>query len=384
MSGSIACFKVCEAISKLRHKYSIKVIMTNSATKFIGNSTIEGLTGNPAYTNTFQDGNALDHISLIREADLVMIAPATANFIAKIANGIGDDLASTTLLAHDFKKKVIIAPAMNTYMWNNPATIDNVNKLKSRQFIFLEPIEGLLACGENGTGKIVNPQDIVDYINHQLRELNHKNILITSGGTQEQIDDVRVLTNKSSGRTGAIIADHLYEQGYNIYYLGSKNGIKPNNKFIKKIDFLSFVELKQKIQDLISTQNFYSIIHSAAVSDFSVIPSVGKLSSEVTPQLNFVKNEKIIDSIRTNSKNKNVVIFGFKLTSQLDTTNQKKAVAKLLNHAPDIDYVIANDIKNISKNNHDFLIFDKLMNQIETGYSKIEMAEKISNILSKK
>lgn len=380
MTGSISCYKVCEVISKLRQRNSVQVVMTKSASKFIGPSTIEALTGLPVLMDTFEPNKSLHHISEVRSADLILIAPATANFISKLAYGIGDDLASTMMLAHDFKKPVVIAPAMNTYMWKNPAITENIEKLKKRDFILLDPVDGTLACGEQGKGKLVSPEVIVDHVNFHLTQKKYKSVLITSGGTQELIDDVRVLTNKSSGKTGAIIADYLFSQGYDITYLGSKHGIKPKNSLIKKILFQSFAELHQTLEKELNSKYYDNIIHSAAVSDFSVKPAKGKLSSNNLPELEFIKNIKLIDSIKKWSKNKNINLVGFKLTAQSSEEDQLKAVKKVLNNSK-ADYVVVNDISQISSGIHPTKIFDNNEKEVAKGNSKEELAQHLLKIL---
>lgn len=380
MTGSISCYKVCEAISKLRQTYSVQVVMTKSATQFVGSATLEALTGLPVLTDTFEPSKALHHISEVRNSDIIVIAPATANFIAKISNGIGDDLASTMMLAHDFKKPVILAPAMNTFMWKNPATRENVEKLKKRDLIILDPVDGTLACGEQGQGKLVHPDVIVDNVVNQLTTKNYKRVLITSGGTQELIDDVRVLTNKSSGQTGAIIADYLFNQGYDVTFLSAKNGKRPKNSLIKQISFQTFSNLKESMEKELSSTFYDFVIHSAAVSDFSVKPAKGKLSSNKVPQLDFVKNIKIIDQLKNWSKNKSVKVVGFKLTAQSSEADQLIAVQKVLTNSK-ADYVVVNDISQIAKDVHPTKIYDQNEKVLLSGNSKHELAKNLSKVL---
>lgn len=386
MTGSISCYKACEAIAKLRNKYTVQVVMTKAATQFVGPMTLEALTGLPVLTETFEQGKALHHISEVRNADLIMVAPATANFVGKMAQGICDDLASTMIAAHDFKKPIIVAPAMNTFMWENPANKENVEKLKKRGFFILEPAEGILACGEEGKGKLVSPDLIADSVVHYLRPFMNKKILISSGGTQELIDDVRVLTNKSSGRTGAVIADYLHSQGYDVLYVGSKNGAKPKNSYINQVTFQTFKNLQEILKTSLSKEYFDVVIHSAAVSDFSVQPTEGKLSSDITPKLNFTKNEKIIDSIKKWSKNKNVEVVGFKLTAKSSPLEQSNAVRKLFDHA-DIDYVVLNDISQINIEKHPSKIFSNKMKRLtmeSSGSTKLELAQNIGSLFKEK
>lgn len=380
LNGSIACYKACEAVAKLRREYQVQCVMTDSARKFIGTATLEALTGLPVLTNTFEPGKALHHIDEVRKADAIVIAPATANFINKIANGIADDLASTMMLAQDFTKPVIIAPAMNTQMWLHPATKKSLKKLQKWGFKMVEPKEGVLACGEEGTGKLASPQDIVNAVKKSLNPTSNLRVLITSGGTSEPIDDVRVLTNKSTGRTGAQIADYFSEQGAEVIYLGAKMGFKPSVD-CQVILFSSFKDLSDKMEDILTTQKIDIVIHSAAVSDFTVKPFSGKMSSDATPQLEFTKNPKIVDQVKKwNSK---VKLVAFKLTSKSTAEEQKNAVKKLLSHA-DAEWVVANDLSKINATNHPGIIFDTSMKEVVAIESKKDLAKKLWDLVTKK
>jgi len=165
MTGSIACYKSCQVISRLVQKgISVQVVATPAALKFVGTATLEGLSGNPVVSDLYTSGNVMDHIHLIRKADLVLVAPATANFINKISSGIGDDLASTLFLAHDFKKPFLIAPAMNTSMYFHPITQASVLKLQSLGVQILDSASGVLACGETGFGKLLEPDLILEEV----------------------------------------------------------------------------------------------------------------------------------------------------------------------------------------------------------------------------
>lgn len=379
VTGSISAYKACDLVARLRLNNKVQVVMTKSAQKFIGTATFEALTGNQVLTDTFEPGKALDHIHEVRKADVIVVAPATANFINKMAQGIGDDLASTMLLAHDFKKPLIVSPAMNTMMWNHPKTKESVNTLKSWGVSVVSPREGILACGEDGTGKLATPEEIYLTIEESIKKpVSKLKVLITSGGTQEPIDAVRVLTNKSSGRTGAVIADQFVLQGAEVTYLGSKNGVNPKSN-CKLVKFSSFNDLEMELKQLLKNDDFDIVIHSAAVSDFSVKPASGKLSSDNTPVLEFKKNPKLVDKIKSWSRNKETKLVAFKLTANSSEEDQLTAVKKLLSHA-EAEFVVSNDFTKINKEQHPATIFKGGSPFSKTG-SKEELAKKLWEIL---
>ena len=169
MTGSIACYKACQAVSRLvQAGCEVQVVASPAALQFVGNATIEGLTGKPVVSDLYASGNAMDHIHLVRWADLILVAPASANFINKIARGVGDDLLTTMFLAHDFKKPYLVAPAMNTSMYLHPATQDSIQALKKMGVEILETASGVLACGEVGWGRLLEPDLIVQEVLSRL------------------------------------------------------------------------------------------------------------------------------------------------------------------------------------------------------------------------
>ena len=210
VSGGIAAYKACDVVSRLRKEnIQVNVIMTKHATEFVSALTFQSISQNPVAVEMFEPVTNWDieHISLAKKADIFLIAPATANVIGKIANGIADDMLSTTVMAT--KAPVVIAPAMNTNMYENPVTQANIQKLKDLGYIFIEPGYGRLACGDLGPGKLAEPDLIVENIKFLLNktdELKGKNVLVTAGPTQEAIDPVRYITNKSTGKMGYALA----------------------------------------------------------------------------------------------------------------------------------------------------------------------------------
>ena len=362
MSGSIACYKACQVISRLSQKgCEVQVVATTSALKFIGNATIEGLTGKPVISDLFSAGNVMDHIHLARWADLVIVAPATADFINKMAAGISNDLASSLFLAHDFSKPFLVAPAMNTAMYQHPATQEAVKKLKAMGLQILDSASGILACGETGYGRLLEPDIILEAIYKTLPLESSKNsaasltefksqkppkILITTGGTQENIDDVRVLSNISTGKTGYQIAQNLFHAGYEIHLLKAHHASVPNNCDFPVTEFTDYKSLDHGFQKLLKENHFTHVIHAAAVGDYSVTNFPGKIDSSQDITLHLKVNPKLISKIKNYSSNPNLKIIGFKLTSHLSDSEINEKVKKLMQ---DADFVVHNDLKDIDK-----------------------------------
>ena len=368
MSGSIACYKVCTVISQLKQKnYSIKVVMSAAAQKFIGTATIEGLLGSAPITDMYESGSVMDHIHLARWADLILLAPATANTINKMAAGLGDDLISTIFLAHDFQKPFLLTPAMNTKMYQHPTTQKSLSELKKMGVNILETASGVLACGEFGYGRLIEPDLIMSEIESSVSDTNRaliqkditptqpKKILITAGGTQEPIDDVRYITNKSTGRTAARIADQLIESGFQIIYLHAENAKLPILD-CRRISFNTFADLDQKLSSVLSSDQFDVVMHAAAVSDYSVVKSgIGKIDSlQENLTITLKKNPKLINQIKKISPDS--LLIGFKLTSTNDTSVIQNKIQNLLTIS-NCDYVVHNDWSSVKTGHSIFNVY---------------------------
>lgn len=367
MSGSIAAYKVCALLSQLKQKgFQIKVVMSPAATQFIGASTIEGLTGEAPHTDLYARGQAMEHITLQRWADLILVAPATANTINKLAYGLGDDLLSTIYLAHDFQKPFLIAPAMNTKMYQHPTTQNSIQKLRKQGVEILESASGVLACGEVGYGRLLEPdlllkeiekflgattsksENLVDQKTAQSKNIQPKEkikVLITSGGTQEPLDDVRVLTNKSTGRTAAYLADQMIEAGFAVTYLHATSAKQPLLD-CQKISFITFKDLDKALTDELK-KNYDYVIHAAAVSDYSFSSETqngavqGKISSDQeTLTLTLKRNPKLIEKIKQLAPQ--IKLVGFKLTSTNDEQLIQQKIDRLFEKAH-CDFVVHND-----------------------------------------
>lgn len=369
MSGSIACYKACGLVSMLiKAGFEVKVAASNSALKFIGEATLEGLTGNPVISDLWEKGSAMEHIHLERWADLIIAAPASAHFINRIANGIGDDLLTTLFLAHEFKKPFLIAPAMNTAMYLNPVTQISLNKLKEFGIKILEAASGVLACGETGYGKLLEPDLLFHEVQKSLTSfvprnvlsrdiVTSKKILVTSGGTREAVDDVRYLTNASTGMTGEKIASTLAELGFNVTLdLAESSSVKTRSSYqVEKFD--SFLSLSALLESQLKSEEFDLIIHAAAVGDFSVDKTVGKIASNEDITLQLRRNPKIVNNLKKWSKNKKMKLIAFKLTSELDDAQVLGKISKIRAESL-ADLVVQNDAKaTLDRKNHSFQIF---------------------------
>ena len=218
VTGGIAAYKACELVSRLKKRGAqVRVVLTEHACQFVQPLTFETLSGNPAYTDSFDRKYEIGHVALAKWADLLLIAPATANCMAKMACGIADDLLSTTCLA--VRCPVLVAPAMNSAMWRNPATQANLELLRSRGLRFVGPEAGRLACGDDDVGRMSEPEQIVkavEAILNPLRDLEGLNVLVTAGPTVERIDPVRYITNRSTGKMGYALAEAARDRGANV------------------------------------------------------------------------------------------------------------------------------------------------------------------------
>ena len=353
LTGSIAGYKACDAISRLVQRgHKVRTVATESALRFVGPATLEGLTGERVLTDLFQPGAALEHIQLTRWADAVIVCPATANTLNKFSAGLADDLAGALFLAHDGTKPFLVAPAMNPAMWEHPATIESVAKL-GRWGVRLIPVgEGRTACGEVGDGRLAEPEDIVAAIEAVLAGPSRRlRVLVTSGGTAEPIDSVRVLTNTSTGRTGAGIADHLASSGHDVLLLRAK-GSHPPQAAVREETFSTFDDLDAALGRILASESFDAIVHAAAVSDYRVdqvlvdgVPreTHGKLDSGGSPVIRLRANPRLIDGLRARSLNPSVLVVAFKLTDGEDAEGVRRAVSALFGHSG-ADLVVHNDL----------------------------------------
>ncbi len=354
ISGGISCYKILELI-RLYYKndFDIEVVLTKSAQQFITPLIVTSLINKKCFTELFssEENENMNHINLARNKDLILVAPCTANFIAKITHGIADDLASNIILASN--SKILIAPSMNPYMWKNRATQDNLKILKERGIVLINPNSGVMACGENGTGRLPEINEIFSFTTKYLLKKEIKRhigfqsqlkILITAGPTQEKIDPIRYVSNNSSGKQGYALAEEFFKLGAHVTLISGPTNInKPNvNKFIEVI---SAEEMLSQVENNIDCDIFIS---SAAVCDWKLIPYTlknKKLSKNDKLKKNrdiFFKLETNPDIIRFVSKNKKrpTLVIGFAAeTKNLIQNATKKLKEKKL------DMIIANLIE---------------------------------------
>ena len=269
MPGSIAAYKIAYLASALHKLHAdVHVLMTENATNFINPITFETLTGNKCLVDTF-DRNfqfQVEHVSIAKKADVVMIAPASANVIGKLANGLADDMLTTTVMACRCQK--ILAPAMNTAMYENPVVQDNIRKLQTYGYEVITPASGYLACGDTGAGKMPEPETLLEYILKEAafqKDLAGKKLLVTAGPTQEAIDPVRCLTNHSSGKMGYAIAKMAMLRGAEVTLVSGPTAIEPP-LFVKVVPVTSARDMFEAVTGLSDEQDI--IIKAAAVADY--------------------------------------------------------------------------------------------------------------------
>ncbi len=269
VTGGIACYKSAALASKLTQRgYHVEVVMTKNATEFILPHTFESLTHTRAMVDTFDRNfqSHVEHVALADKADLLLVAPATANIIAKAAHGIADDMLSTTILACDCPK--LVAPAMNTRMYQNPVTQDNLNILRRYGWQIIEPATGRLACGAVGAGKMPEPEDLLEAVDHAIRcgkDLSGLRVLVTAGPTQEALDPVRYLTNHSTGKMGYEIARAAAARGALVTLVSGPTALKPP-AYVDCVDVVSAEEMFQAVAGRAGEQDI--IIKAAAVADY--------------------------------------------------------------------------------------------------------------------
>lgn len=341
VTGGIAVYKALDIISALRKQdVEIKVIITESAKQFVTPLAFQSLSQNMVITDMFAEPKAweIQHIALAQWADIMLIAPATANIIGKVANGIADDMLSTSIMATE--AKVIFAPAMNTKMYENKIVQDNINKLKGYGYSFIEPASGRLACGDIGKGKLANVSDIVDRVLIELEEkekdLLGKKVLITAGPTIAPIDPVRYITNKSTGKMGYAIAQEAKERGAEVTLVSG-----PTN--LPKIADINFISVKTNGEMKEAVLRYYDfadiVIKSAAVADYKPKEySNEKIKKgEGDLELTLARDSDILKIL--GERKKEQILVGFAAESNNVLNNAEK---KLKNK--NLDFIVANDI----------------------------------------
>lgn len=342
VSGSIAAYKIASLASALGKLHAdVQVLMTQNATNFINPITFETLTGNKCLVDTF-DRNfqySVEHVALAKRADVVLVAPASANVIGKIANGIADDMLTTTVMACKCKK--IISPAMNTQMFENPIVQDNLKKLEHYGYEVIQPAVGLLACKDVGKGKMPEPETLLEYILREVayeKDLKGKKILVTAGPTQESIDPVRYLTNHSSGKMGYAIAKVCSMRGADVTLVSGKTAIKPP-LFVDVVPVTTAREMYEAVTGRFDRQDI--VIKAAAVADYrpktiseqKVKKADGELSIEME------RTDDILKYLGEH-KRSNQFLCGFSMETEHMLENSRKKLKK-----KNLDMIVANNVK---------------------------------------
>ena len=342
ITGSIAAYKIASLVSLLiKRKSDVHIIMTNNATKFISPLTFETLTGNKVHTDTFDlsPDQSIHHITLVKNCDLFLIAPATANIIAKIVHGIADDMLTSTFIAYNGKK--MVSPAMNCIMYENQITQDNLKLCEKYGIKVIEPLEGRLACGDTGKGKLPEPEFLLNEIIYEIgykKDLNGKKILITAGPTQEALDPVRYLTNHSTGKMGYAIAKVAANRGADVILISGPVNI-PIPHHVKIINIISAKDMFEAVKKEFSSCDI--IIKSAAVADyrpkFYNENKIKKKENELNIELE--KTDDILKYLGENKKGKQILV-GFSMETTNVIENSKEKLIK-----KNLDMIVANNLK---------------------------------------
>ena len=342
VTGGIAAYKIANLASMLVKLHcDVHVIMTQNATNFITPITFETLTNNKCLIDTF-DRNFqfhVEHVALAKRADVVMIAPATANVIGKLAHGIADDMLTTTVLACTCKK--FVAPAMNTQMYRNPIVQDNMKTLAHYGFELIEPATGFLACRDVGEGKLPDPEVLLQYILRELtfeKDLTGKNVLVTAGPTQESIDPVRYITNHSTGKMGYAIARHCMLRGADVTLVSGPTNLDPP-PFVTVIPVVSAKEMFDAVTSHAKEQDI--IIKSAAVADYrpATVASEKMKKSDNALALDLEKTEDILKYLGEHKK-ETQFLCGFSMETENMLDNSRAKLAK-----KNLDMIVANNLK---------------------------------------
>ena len=356
--GGISAYKSLEIIRLLKKRgATVKTILTKSAKEFVTPLSVASLSQEKVYDDLFSAENEseMNHISLSRWSDLILVAPATANTISKLSKGSSNDLASTVMLASD--KDIFLAPAMNVRMWEHPSTKENLNKLKKYSYKIIGPEIGDMACGEFGEGKMTEPNEIIRQIESYFLNLNKNKkfkALVTAGPTYEYIDPVRFITNKSSGKQGFELAKALSKKGFETTLISGPTNLKINND-INLIQVETADEMFKATQNNLPTD---VAIFSAAVADFKIKEEKREKIKKIDyVNLNLEKNIDILNYVSNHNSLRPKLVIGFAAeTHNIEENSKKKLIEK------NCDWIIANDVSNKS------IGFDSDFNEVTILY----------------
>ena len=341
VTGSIAAYKIANLASMLKKLHAeVHVLLTENATNFIHPTTFETLTGNKCLIDTF-DRNfqySVEHVALAKKADVVLVAPATANVIAKMAHGIADDMLTTTVLACRCKK--IVAPAMNTNMYENPITQDNIKTLQHYGMEVITPDVGYLACGDTGAGKMPSEQQLLEHILQEVRfakDLEGKRVLVTAGPTREALDPVRFISNHSTGKMGYAIAKVARQRGAEVTLVSGPVSIAPPNG-VKVVNVVSAMQMYEAVEEVYKEQD--AIIMTAAVADYRPVQmAMQKIKKKGEDMV--IDLERTTDILKTLGKKKKASQFlcGFSMETEDLVKNSKKKLKE-----KGADLIVANNL----------------------------------------
>jgi len=339
VTGGIAAYKACEIVSRLKKLHAnVRVVMTEHACRFVAPLSFETLSGNQVYVSQFDHNWEIEHISLAKSADLMLVAPATANFLGKMANGIADDLMSTTAMA--MTAPVLIAPAMNTAMWKNPATQANLKTLSDRGIRFVGPESGFLACGDTDVGRMSEPAKIVEEVIRLLtrkKDLAGKHVMVTAGPTREMLDPVRFLSNRSTGKMGYAIAEAARDRGARVTLVSGPVNLAPVSG-VEMVNIQSTLDLYDQVTTRAKTADV--VIQAAAPADFrpeSVSETkIKKTGDDMTVHL--IPNPDIAAQLGRDKHEGQVLVAFAAETNDVLENAQKKLLKK------NADMIVANDV----------------------------------------
>ena len=342
--GGIAAYKSLEIIRLFKKKGAfVKTILSKSANKFVTPLSVTSLSQEKVYSDLFDHNNEseMDHISLSRWSDLILIAPITANTISKLSYGMSDDLASTVVLASD--KIVFLAPAMNVRMWEHPSNKENLQKLKNFGYQIIGPEIGDMACGEYGEGKMTEPEDIVNYLDEYIGNIKKNKkfkALVTAGPTHEYIDPVRYISNKSSGKQGYEIAKSLNKNGFETTLVSGPTNLDP----IQGVNLIKVNSAEEMFNATLKNLPVDVAIFSAAVADYKVKnKEKDKIKKKVSMDINLEKNIDILSHISKHNSLRPKLVIGFAAeTNNLNENSKLKLAEK------NCDWIIANDVSDSS------------------------------------
>ncbi len=387
VTGGIACYKAADVVSRLKKEdIEVDVIMTENACEFVNPLTFRTLSKNPVVTSTFAVPEAwkVGHVALAQKADVMLIAPATANVIGKVACGIADDMLTTTIMAS--KAKIVFAPAMNVNMYENPVVQENIARLKRLGYLFVEPAEGLLACGDTGKGRMAEPEDIVDYVTGLLDDINGScaekdlagmKILVTAGPTVEDIDPVRYISNRSSGKMGYAIAEAALRRGADVTLVSGPVSLSCSEA-INRINVKSTQEMLEACQK--AFENSDIVIKAAAPADFYVANrsqhKIKKTGGSM--QLELSKNPDILETLGREKAGRILVGFAAE-TQDLEEYAREKMVRK------NLDMIVANNVAVPGAgfdNDTNIITIIKATDNSMANYEKMSKAEAADIILN--